>query len=194
MEGQLLVPCTGGSTGDGVTWLWSSIVPGDSCAYGILQIGVGKAVGGSEKWYYAWGRCQSETGCQNYADRPPGATELGPFDGQSHAYRIVIDTQTPYWDFQIDGATQFQISTPQICWQANALYMFGEKYEYGSELGGSAANPQTISNVRWHLDGSTNLHVPSWTVGADCYNKGIRPPDWCQNSSSDALDIWSVFP
>jgi hypothetical protein len=199
LEGDVLTTCSPGNNGDGFTALWISLQADPNVACGsvpscIMQIGVGHSLNLTEHFYYAWGRDPAYPSCSGMSARLPLATSLGNFDNLSHTYKVVYDPSSGgFWDFDIDGVQQTTFDASLLCWDVHDAYWFAEAHENGSPLGGSSANPQTISVARWQTSGSTTWQAPSWGVGNPCSNTGQLPGDHCEKSASDAIDIWTVY-
>jgi hypothetical protein len=193
MEAQVLQPCTGSPAGSTFVWvaLESACGTSGNC---ILQVGLGRGTGETMGWWRAWGRSHQAPGCSSYSDIPPYAHRISAWNGSPAIYQVVYepgdDITPPYWSFRINGYEKYMTPAYNICWTPTWADWFGEAYNSGSAIGGSATDKFYVSANAYKLNTSTRWQAPSWQVGNPC-RIGSDPYFCTQGPLTDEVTMWT---
>ncbi len=189
IESNVPLLCTGPNQGysGSFTYVAAEISGG---TLSIVQIGVGKCNApynwctGSYRIFYAWGRDSSTGTCTS--DRGPAGQDLGPAPSGVHTYTVYRTTTQVV--FKVDGAIVETVPIANVsCWNGDNFSATGEVTDYSDQLGGSAANHQNITAMKFQTSvGGT------WTSTSVISCASDIPGFFdCQRISNTAVDIWT---
>ncbi len=143
----------------------------------IVQIGFGQGrsptLSGGMFYTYGWGRSSTTAGCGTFSNHDPFATQVGAYVVAQHDFKVYH--QTNFWRLFVDAAQKVAISEGSICWTPGRATWFGETWDSGDQLGGTAALklPITLMNYANAENGGfqfTNLNA------AQACNYNSDPP------------------
>jgi hypothetical protein len=196
VPGRTLLMCTGpGLVEVDASFYFSNVEPASGSFRDIVQIGFGQGrsptLTAGMHFESAWGRSTSTSGCSAFSDVDPITHERGSYDSLQHDYKVYH--QNNEWDLLVGSTIKSIVAESSICWTPGKSSWFGETWDKGDQLGGTAAShlPVTLMNYAGAEGGGfvwTNL-VP----GPVCnYNNAVPPAEYqCNITSSTAIGLWT---
>lgn len=115
----------------------------------------------------------------------------GTYDNAQHDYKVYHTANV--WKLLVDSTLKSSVGEASICWSPAKSSWFGETWDQGDQLGGTAAShlPVTLMNYATAEDGGffwTNL-----TPGPVCnYNNAPPAAYQCSITSAKSIDLWTA--
>jgi hypothetical protein len=164
-------------------------------ANSIVQIGIGRCrkpgINGCDSTmrnYWAWGRDSSAPGCSGFASRGPEPELVSNWSGAAADYKVYHKTDR--WRFYIGLTEVKSISEASICWTATAASWFGESWDVGDAIGGTAANKFRISSTNYANAENGGFFWTGFNSAAAC-NINSGAPYFCDIVNATTIDIWT---
>lgn len=161
----------------------------------IVQIGIGRcrkpgvnACDSTMRNYWAWGRDRSAPGCSTFVSRGPEPELVSNWNGAAANYKVYHKTDR--WRFYI-GATEVKsIPEASICWTPTDASWFGESWDVGDAIGGTAANKFRISSTNYANAENGGFFWTAFDAAPDC-NISVGAPYLCDIVNGTTIDIWT---
>jgi hypothetical protein len=178
-------------------FIFVNVVPHGQGAYNIIQIGVGNCRGAGSgcatgmQYYYAWGRDDSAPGCSAYDDVWPTVSRIGGWTSGEHTLAIRHDNN--WYEYRIDGVVQYKTTEANICWTPDRAVWFGESWDWGDAIGGTAGDPFAFTDMAYQNTENGPFYDTSFSPTAYCNwidNNG-NPYD-CGISGAQTVNIWTT--
>lgn len=176
------------------SFVFSNIVPTDGGFNDIIQVGAGNCRAPIEcasgmTYYEGWGITSTTPGCSTFEDTAPAPFNLGAWTSHTHTYTVQHISNV--WKFIVDGTTLDSIPESWICWTPRSASWFGESWDYGDQIGGTATDHLTISSTQY-----TSIEGGGWANTAfnasnACNYVASHPPFFCDVTQTNELDIWT---
>lgn len=161
----------------------------------IVQIGIGRcrkpgvnACDSTMRNYWAWGRDRSAPGCSTFVSRGPEPELVSNWNGAAANYKVYHKTNR--WRFY-SGATEVKsIPEASICWTPTDASWFGESWDVGDAIGGTAANKFRISSTNYANAENGGFFWTAFDAVPDC-NISVGGPYLCDIVNGTTIDIWT---
>lgn len=151
LENVTLGLCTNPQVGDARASVAYVSIEGPDTAlpFNIVQVGMGRcghAAGcdpGPMRDFWAWGRDASAPGCGGFASKAPTGIWFSVYSG-GNIYSVVENANGSMTiDTALGGAG---LGAAGACWTNEQIGVFTETWDFGDSLGGTVANPLSITN------------------------------------------------
>lgn len=195
LEGQALDQCANPGPIEISGSFAFSNVERQGTANSIVQIGIGRCrkpgINGCDSTmrnYWAWGRDSSAPGCSGFASRGPEPELVSNWSGAAADYKVYHKTDR--WRFYIGPTEVNSIPEGSICWTATVASWFGESWDVGDAIGGTAANKFRISSTNYANAENGAFAWTTFNAAAAC-NISVGAPYLCDIVNATTIDVWT---
>ena len=175
------------------SFVFSNIVPTDGGANDIIQIGAGNCRApncpAGQRYYSAYGRTSSTPGCSSKSNRSPLVGDEGAWANAAHVYKVVH--QSNEWSFFVDNTKVGWVLEGEICWTPRSAVWFGESWDFGDQIGGTAANKFSITQASYTTVEGGGWTATSFNAAAGCNYVGTQFPFNCDVTGLRSINIWT---
>ncbi len=160
-----------------------------------MQIGVGQGrsptiLNGGIRYFTAWGRSQSTPGCSGFSNKDPVANDMGAYASASHDFKVYH--QTNAWRLLVDSTQKSQVAEASICWTPGKSSWFGETWDAGDQMGGTAANHLTVASMNYANAENGGFFWTNFDAAQACNYSAAAPAAYkCDITGTRAIDIWT---
>ena len=176
------------------SFYFSNVTPGNGGANDIIQVGFGSnrcptCVSGT-RYVAAYGRWHTTPGCYAMSDKVPTADDYGAYVSAQHDFKVYhIANQ---WRFYVDLTLIRSIGESAICWSPTKVSWFGETWDSGDQIGGTAASKMQVNQTNYATAEGGSFYLTSWNPSVGCNLGGSLPAAYqCDIYSSSSLRIWT---
>lgn len=195
VPGRTLKMCTnpGAVEIDG-SWYFSNVEPASGSFRDIVQIGFGQGrsptLSGGMHFVSGWGRSTSTAGCSGLSNVDPLTKQRGSYDSAQHDYKVYH--QNNVWKLLVDSTQKASVGEDSICWSPARSTWFGETWDKGDRIGGTAANPLPVTLMNYATSENGGFFWTSLTAGQVCNISNDPPAAYqCETVSSKSIEIWT---
>lgn len=195
LPGRTLQMCTnpGAVEVDG-TFYWSNIEPASGSFRDIVQVGFGQGrsptIFGGMYFLSGWGRSTSTAGCSGFSNHDPITIQRGAYDNAQHDYKVYHHNNA--WQLLVDSTTKATVAEGSICWSPGHSSWFGETWDKGDRVGGTAASPLPVTLMNYTTTENGDFVWTNLTPGPQCNYDNAPPAAYqCAIASSTSIRIWT---
>lgn len=192
LEHQTLKLCTAPTNEDSASMTWVAVEVAGS-GRSLVQIGQGRCryssytfCTGDMRFFWAWGRDQSQPGCGGFMNKDPQPADEGAWSGSSVEY--IVEKSGGTWHVWRGGVERDSVSASSICWTPGSAAWIGESWNPGDGIGGPVGDKYYFDNARYQLTTGGTWQNPNFS-GSFCTFNGL--PYLCEVASSDQINMWT---
>ncbi len=175
------------------SFVLSNVVPANGGANDIVQIGMGNCrhpteCPGGMHYYSGWGRTTSTAGCGSFSNRLPIATNEGDYVSALHDFKVYHKNNS--WRMFVDQAEVLAVGEGSICWTPKIAMWFGENWDVGDQIGGTAGNHLSVTQTNSAAVENGGFFWTNFNPANAC-DIGNPAPYFCDIKTDRSFDIWT---
>lgn len=162
----------------------------------IVQVGMAKCrepgFNCSSSMFYArgWGRDHTTSGCSGFSDVAPTMTPVSlSWNGAARDYKVYHLTNR--WRMYVGNNEVYSVAESSICWSPGLASWFGESWDIGDAIGGSAGDHLRISSTNTSSCEGCGFVFTGFNAAAACNYGIVSGPFFCDIVNGTTLDIWT---
>jgi hypothetical protein len=162
----------------------------------IVQVGMAKCrwpntTCGSDMFYArGWGRTHTTPGCSGSSDVFPSVARVSlSWNGAARDYKVYHLNNR--WRMFIGTNEVYSVPEASICWSPGLASWFGESWDIGDAIGGSAGNHLRITETNTAATENGGFTYTGFNASAACNYGIVSGPFFCDIVNGTTLDIWT---
>jgi hypothetical protein len=162
----------------------------------IVQVGMAKCrepgTNCSSSMFYArgWGRTHTTSGCTGLSDVFPTMTPVSlSWNGAARDYKVYHLNNR--WRMFVGTNEVFSVAEASICWTPGLASWFGESWDIGDAIGGSAGNHLRVSSTNTAACENCGFVFTGFNAAGACNYGVVNGPFFCDIVNGTTLDIWT---
>ena len=165
--------------------------------YDIVQVGMGKCREPGtychSSMFYArgWGRRGTTSGsCAGFSDVLPTMVDTSlAWNGAARTYKVYH--QNNAWRMLVDSNQVYSVGEASICWSPGLASWFGESWDIGDAIGGTAADHLRITTLNTASAENGNFTLTGLNPSAVCNYGIVSGPFFCDIINATTIDVWT---
>lgn len=175
------------------TFMWSAIAPNNNASQSVVAMGMGTCRSATcpagQRYYSAWGRSSSTSGCSGFANRAPTVADEGAYVAANHDFKVYHSANQ--WQFYVDTTQVNAIAEGSICWTPSRAQWFGQTKDIGDAMGGDPNDKFSVTSTKYTNSEGGGFVLTNFAPAAACSFNGGVGPYFCDVTGASAIAIWT---
>jgi hypothetical protein len=175
------------------SFYFSNITPNNGGFNDVVQIGMGNCRAANclagMHYYSGWGRTSTTPGCSGFSSRAPLVTNEGTYAVAAHDFKVYH--QVNEWRFFVGGTNVGSVGEASICWTPKLAVWFSETWDFGDQIGGTAANKFSVASTNYANAEGGGFVFTSFNAANACNYGGAGAPFFCDLTGARSYDTWT---
>jgi hypothetical protein len=174
---------------------FSNVTPTNGGFNDIVQVGFGAnrcpACASGTRYVTGYGRTHTTPGCGSLGDKSPTADNTGAYVAAQHDFKVYHTANQ--WRFYVDNTLIRSIGEASICWTPKSVSWFGETWDSGDQMGGTAASKMSVNSMNYATAEGGQFFLTTFNPNLACNYAPNQPPAayQCDITAATSLKIWT---